>query len=223
MIQLIDMIKSHNSNFFFKICNLKALKSSQLSSVILAMLLLSIIPLRLAKAFQQVPSPQAILTLGGGKEREKAAAQLAQDNLNMKIWVSSGSLHPQEAYTLFKAFGIGENRLYLDYRASDTVTNFTTLVKDFQQNKIRHIYIVTSDYHMPRAKAIATIVLGSQGIAFTPISIASDHPQESPLKIWRDGSRSLLWIFTGYTGASLKYRIEFLSNLWENLFEPNHS
>lgn len=213
------MIKRHNSNLFFKICNLKAWKSSQLSLVLLAMLLLSMITLRLAKAFQQVPCPQAILALGGGTEREEAAAQLAQDNPDLKIWVSSGSLHPQEAHTLFKAFGIEENRLYLDYRASDTVTNFTTLVKDFQQNNIRHVYIVTSDYHMPRAKAIATIVLGSRGIAFTPISIASNRRRESPLKILRDSSRSLLWIFTGYTGASLKYRIEFLNNL----LEPNHS
>lgn len=213
------MIKRHNSNLFFKVCNLKALQSLQLSSVLLAMLLLSIIPLRLAKAFQQVPSPQAILALGGGTEREEVAAQLAQDNPELKVWVSSGSLHPQEAYTLFKAFGIEENRLHLDYRASDTVTNFTTLVKDFQQNNIRHVYIVTSDYHMTRAKAIATIILGSRGIAFTPISIASNRRRESPLKILRDGSRSLMWIITGYTGASLKYRIEFLNNL----LEPKHS
>ena len=213
------MIKSHNSNLFFKKCHIKALKSPQLSLVILAMLLLSIIPLRLAKAFQKVPSPQAILALGGDTEREKAAAQLAQGNPHLKIWVSSGSLHPQEAHTLFKAYGIEENRLHLDYRASDTVTNFTTLVRDFQRSKIRHVYIVTSDYHMPRAKAIATIILGSQGIAFTPITIASNHPRESPLKILRDGSRSLLWIFTGYTGASLKYRIELLNNI----FQPKHS
>ncbi|WP_414563548.1 hypothetical protein [Anabaena sp. CCY 9613] len=32
---------------------------------------------------------------------------------------------------------------------------------------------------MPRAKAIATIIFGSQGIAFTPIAVPSNQPQES--------------------------------------------
>jgi uncharacterized SAM-binding protein YcdF (DUF218 family) len=187
----------------------QVLKYWQLSSVSLALLLLmlSIIPLRLARAFEQVPSPQAILTLGGGTGREEVAAQLAQHNPDMEIWVSSGSLLPQEAYRLFQTFGIAKNRLHLDYRASDTVTNFTTLVADFEQRNIRHIYLVTSDFHMPRAMAIATIVLGSRGIAFTAIPVPCDRPKESTLKILRDSGRSLLWILTGQTGASLKEKI----------------
>ncbi len=197
------MINIHRTSLFLSICNNKALKYWQLGSVILAMFLLSIIPMRLARAYQQVPTPQAILTLGGGTQREEAAAQLAQSHPNMEVWVSSGSLLPREAYPLFQEFGIAKNRLHLDYRASDTVTNFTTLVNDFEQNNIQHIYIVTSDFHMPRAKAIATIVLGSRGIAFTPIPINSNRRQESRLKILRDSGRSLLWLLTGYTGASL--------------------
>lgn len=56
---------------------------------------------------------------------------------------------------------------------------------------------------MPRAKAIATIILGSQGIAFTPLAVPSSRPQESIIRIIRDIARALLWIFTGRTGASL--------------------
>ena len=198
------MIKGNNSNLFFRICDRKVLRSWLLGSVILALFLLSIIPIRLARAFQQTPDPQAILTLGGGTLREEAAAKLAQYYPNMEIWVSSGSLLPQEAYPLFQEFGIAKNRLHLDSRASDTVTNFTTLVADFEQRNIRHIYLVTSDFHMPRAKAIATLVLGSRGIAFTTISVPSDYPKENTLKILRDSGRSLLWILTGQTGAGLK-------------------
>lgn len=193
----------NNSSLFWK-SNCPIRKYWQLGSMALALLLLGIIPIRIAQAFEKAPSPQAVLTLGGGTGREEAAAKLGAHYPNMNIWVSSGSLLPHEAHNLFQEFGVSQSRLRLDYRASDTVTNFTTLVDDFERLNIRHVYIVTSDFHMPRAKAIASIVLGSRGIAFTAVSIPSDRPQEPSLKILRDSSRSLFWILTGKTGASLK-------------------
>ncbi|NEQ26943.1 MAG: YdcF family protein, partial [Microcoleus sp. SIO2G3] len=90
-------------------------------------------------------------------------------------------------------------------------TNFTSLVKDFKTQNIQHLYLITSDFHMLRAKAIATLVLGSQGITFTPISIPSNDPQESLVRILRDSGRSVLWIFTGRTGASLSPRVAQVS------------
>lgn len=107
---------------------------------------------------------------------------------------------------IFQTAGIDEQRLHVDTRAVDTVTNFTTLVKDFSQQKIQHIYVVTSDFHMPRARAIATIVLGSQGITFTPVPVPSPYKPEPKIEILRDSFRSLFWLFTGRTGASLKNR-----------------
>jgi hypothetical protein len=56
---------------------------------------------------------------------------------------------------------------------------------------------------MPRSKAIATIILGSEGIAFTPIEVPSSDEGESPLSIARDVSRSILWTLTGRTAATL--------------------
>ncbi|AFZ59152.1 YdcF family protein [Anabaena cylindrica FACHB-243] len=166
---------------------------------------LSIIPIRIAIASHQAPQPQAILTLGGGPEREKFTAQFAQNHPNLDIWVSSGIL-PAQAFAIFDAMCITTDRIHLDYRAVDTVTNFTTLVHDFQNREIRHIYLITSDFHLPRAKTIATIVLGSQGITFTPISIPSERPRESIFHIVRDSGRSLLWIVSGRTGASFNPR-----------------
>lgn len=170
------------------------------SSVFL--LLIGIIPVRLAIAYDQAPHPQAILTLGGGLEREQFTAQFAHLHPSLEIWVSSGRL-PQEARAIFRAAGIPDNRVNLDYRALDTVTNFTSLVKDFKSRGIEHVYLITSDFHMPRAKAIATVVLGSAGIAFTPISIPTNQRPESWLRILRDSSRALFWVTTGHTGASL--------------------
>ncbi|MEO1432455.1 MAG: YdcF family protein [Cyanobacteria bacterium J06633_8] len=169
-------------------------------------ILVSIIPIRLAIASRIAPQPQAILTLGGGQIREEFTAQFAQKHPTLDIWVSSG-IPPEKARAIFYRAEISDNRLYLDYRAADTVTNFTSLVQDFQQRRIHHLYLITSDFHMPRAKVIATIVLGSQGITFTPVSIPSREPQESIIRIIRDGIRSILWLFTGLTGASINPEI----------------
>jgi hypothetical protein len=57
---------------------------------------------------------------------------------------------------------------------------------------------------MPRAKAIAFFVLGSQGITFTPVTVPSKEPDESNLHILRDVGRSVVWILTDRTGASLR-------------------
>ncbi len=93
--------------------------------------------------------------------------------------------------------------MHIDRRAVDTVTNFTSLVADFKSRHFQHLYLITADYHMRRAKAIATFVFGSQGIAFTPVSIPTNKPTESWLRTLRDIFRALLWIFTRYTGVSL--------------------
>jgi uncharacterized SAM-binding protein YcdF (DUF218 family) len=167
------------------------------------LVVISIIPIRIAIASYQAPKPQAILTLGGGIEREKFTAEFAQKHLDLDIWVSSG-IPPKYALTIFNNAGVSTNRLHLDYRATDTVTNFISLVKDFHQLHIQHIYLITSDFHLPRSKAIATLVLGSQGITFTPVAIPSEKPKESIVRIVRDSGRSLLWIVSGRTGASLE-------------------
>jgi uncharacterized SAM-binding protein YcdF (DUF218 family) len=166
------------------------------------LLLSSIIPIRLAIAHHQAPYPQAILTLGGGVEREPFTAQFALAHPSLEIWVSSG-FPRKRVRPIFRAAGIPDTRVHLDYRAVDTVTNFTSLVPEFKRRHIQHLYLITSDFHMPRAKAIATIVLGSQGIAFTPVSIPTKQPLESKFHILRDIVRAFLWLVTGHTGASL--------------------
>ncbi|MGB8699713.1 MAG: YdcF family protein [Thermosynechococcaceae cyanobacterium] len=169
--------------------------------------LLSIIPIRLAIAFHQAPMPQAILTLGGGKEREQFTAQFAQKHPTLEIWISSG-IRPDTARSMFRAAGIPQTQVHIDCRAIDTITNFTTLVADFKQRHLQHLYLITADFHMARAQAIATFVLGSQGIFVTPVPIPhqSPNPSHSP-ESWqhtlRDSARAITWILTGHTGASL--------------------
>lgn len=169
-------------------------------STILIIPLLSI-PIRLEIASYKAPQPQAILTLGGGSDREQFTAKFARSYPSLDIWVSTG-IPAKQAKEIFADTGINLERVHLDYHATDTVTNFTTLVKNFKNLGIHHIYLLTSEFHMRRAKAIATIVLGSEEITFTPVSIPSIKPRESTLRIIRDTGRSLIWVFTGRTGAS---------------------
>lgn len=163
--------------------------------------------MRLAIAYIQSPQPQAILTLGGGIEREYFTAEFATQHPNLEIWVSTGVI-PDVARPIYRTFGIPDERVNLDRRAVDTVTNFTSVVSDFNRRRIHHIYVITSQHHMPRSKAIATLILGSAGIAFTPVSVPSGEPPESWVRILRDIGRAMLWILTGRTGASFNPRLE---------------
>ncbi len=146
--------------------------------------------------------PEAIFVLGGHEDRERFAAKLALEHPNIPIWVSSGS--PQDYATkIFTNLGIKLDRLHLNYQAKDTVTNFTSLVKELKAQGINSVYLITSDNHMNRARMIGEIVFGSQGIILKPITVPSNASPEPIEKIIRDGGRSVLWLLTGKTGESL--------------------
>jgi uncharacterized SAM-binding protein YcdF (DUF218 family) len=170
--------------------------------------LFTIIPVRIAIAFHQTAVPQAIFVLGGDYKRMEFAAQLWQSHKDLDIWVSDCDSNLNYNRRIFQQFGVPNRQLRFDGRATDTVTNFTSMVDKFAGRKIQHIYLITSDYHMRRSKAIATIVLGSQGIVVTPLAVPSwGDRSESLVRVLRDCGRSLLWIFTGKTGASFNPRL----------------
>lgn len=177
----------------------------QMALVTLLVVLVSYIPLQLMVTSIQVPQPQAIFTLGGRPAREEFTAEFARNRPALKVWISSG-MAKSSAIPLFTAVGIDPERVKFDFQATDTVTNFTSLVDEFEQFHIRHVYLITSDFHMARARAIAAIVFGSRGILTTPISVPSDASTESPLRITRDVFRSLIWLVSRRTGASLRFR-----------------
>jgi uncharacterized SAM-binding protein YcdF (DUF218 family) len=145
--------------------------------------------------------PQAVFVLGGEVGREKFAAQFAREHPDLPIWISGGA--PQ-GYTkrVFTKAGVATKNLHLDYQASDTVTNFTTLVDLFEAEGIDSVYLVTSDDHIQRARLIGEIVFGSRGIKVKPIAFVSGRSAEPPRKTVRDAMRALFWLGTGYTGAN---------------------
>jgi uncharacterized SAM-binding protein YcdF (DUF218 family) len=143
--------------------------------------------------------PQAVLVLGGSVEREQFAAEFAKGHPALPIWISSGAPKDYSEW-VFSEAGVALDRLKLDYRAVDTLTNFTTLVDDLKSQGITKIYLITSDYHMRRSRMIGEVVLGSRGIEFQPIAIPSDQPPEDLTKAVRDSGRAVVWLMTGYTG-----------------------
>ncbi len=168
--------------------------------------MLPILTISLICGYKQIQSyfvqPEAILVLGGEEERELFAAQFAQKHPELHIWVSSGS---PEWYTkkVFTKAEIPRNHLHIDHQATDTVTNFTTLVDELQAKGIDGVYLITSDDHMPRARVIGEIVFGSRGIVIKPVPVPSKRDPEPIEKCLRDGARALLWVTTGHTGATL--------------------
>lgn len=151
----------------------------------------------------QFSEPQAIFVLGGSPDREKFAADLALKYPDLPLWVSSGS--PEEySYWVFDQAGVDRQRLHLDYRAVDTLTNFTTLVDDLKNQGITSVYLVTSDYHMRRAQWIAEIIGSQRGVVFKIVPIPTDRSPEPILKALRDSGRAIVWLVTGYTGVSLQ-------------------
>lgn len=144
------------------------------------------------------PPPQMILVLGGDVDREKVAARLARhDGLPVVV---SGGTNPEYARWLFQEReGLPPSRLRLDYRATDTLTNFTSLVDDLRRAHIRHALLVTSSDHMDRALLVGRIVAGSRGIHLTPVAVPCGDlcEPEGRRVVWSDGLRALVWVVSG--------------------------
>ncbi|PSP17919.1 MAG: YdcF family protein [Cyanobacteria bacterium QS_8_64_29] len=166
----------------------------------------SVIPLQLARARQQQPQPEAVLVLGGGgSERMQRAARLLRQRPQLEAWISAPKQTWPANRAAFRQTGVARDRLHPDFCPTDTVTNFTCLLQNeaFQAAGIQHLYVVTSDYHMRRARTIAVLVLGSRGIAVTPLAVPTSRSPEDWQRAARDALRSLLWLATGRTGAGL--------------------
>jgi uncharacterized SAM-binding protein YcdF (DUF218 family) len=102
--------------------------------------------------------------------------------------------------------------LHIDRQAVDTVTNFTSLVDKLQAQGIDSVYLITSDYHMRRARVIGEIVFGSRGIVLKSVPVPSGRSPEPIKKAIRDGARAILWVTTGHTGATLRDPSEIIKH-----------
>jgi uncharacterized SAM-binding protein YcdF (DUF218 family) len=138
-----------------------------------------------------------VLVLGGDVERERVGAEVAKRE-GLPVMVSGGS-NPEYAHWLFRGRGLDDTRVLLDYRATDTLSNFTSVVDDLKRSKIRHVVLVTSSDHMDRALMVGRVVAGSRGIGLTPLAVPCGERcvPEDWRKVWGDGLRAALWVVSG--------------------------
>lgn len=137
----------------------------------------------------------AILVLGGSIRREIYAAQLARNNPQIPILISTGSLDPCISL-IFSREGSPPENIWLERCANSTFDNFfysVPILKKWRANKVK---IITSPSHLPRAQWLAEIHLGVQGIA-TEMDLVVEQGipgnQETEFKTRLDVLRSIFW------------------------------
>lgn len=169
------------------------------------------IKLRMDRTERQQPYPQGILILDGTDPRIEFGLAFAKNYSDLPVWISGYCSQRLAVYEAQSKLHIDPDRVFYDINATDTVTHFTGLVQYYSDHNIRHVYLVTSSGHMVRARAIATIVFGSQGIITTPIAqpahpLTDQEAQESWIKVVRDTLRSFTWLIFGFTGERFNGR-----------------
>ncbi|NEO84817.1 MAG: YdcF family protein [Spirulina sp. SIO3F2] len=158
----------------------------------------------------QAPNPMAIVVLGGDFEREYFAADFAQNYPQLPVVISSGMPEPKSRQ-FFAQVGVGGDRLVYDHQAVDTLTNFTTLLPQLQATQIRHVYVITSDFHRARSRLIAYLIWGAHGIAYQFIAIPTQTPPEPGWLLLGDIIRTVVWWLTGAVPTAHNGWIAFLS------------
>ncbi|NES69058.1 MAG: YdcF family protein [Okeania sp. SIO2D1] len=135
------------------------------------------------------------LVLGGSIKREIYIAQVAKQYPQTPILISGGSKDPC-IVGLFQRENSPVEKVWLEHCATSTFGNFYFTLPILKKWGVEHIKLVTSPTHLPRAKWLAQIILGANGIwVETDIveEIGVPGNRESRLKTGLDVIRSLFW------------------------------
>ncbi|MGK7919041.1 MAG: YdcF family protein [Trichodesmium sp.] len=137
----------------------------------------------------------AYLVLGGSIKREIYIAKVAKQYPQTPILISSGSKDPC-ILGLFQRENAATNQVWLENCAKSTFENFYFSLPILEKWGVQHIKLVTSPTHLPRAKWLSQIILGSHRI-WVEMDIVEEigvpGNQESRLKTALDVIRSLIW------------------------------
>lgn len=138
-----------------------------------------------------LPKADGIVVLTGGGGRLATGGELLAGGFAERLLVTgvSREVSEQDLQTLLSVGpDILDCCIDIDIQAEDTVGNARETAVWTRALGYEHIILVTSDYHMPRAKLELTTATG--GIRITPYPVSSQ--KTGPL--WKDKDRlSLLW------------------------------
>ncbi|MEA5570590.1 YdcF family protein [Calothrix sp. UHCC 0171] len=143
-------------------------------------------------------SSQAVdanFVLGGSIKREIYAAELATNNPKIPTLISQGSQDPC-ILRIFQKKAVNLSNVWLEKCANSTFGNFFYSLPILQKWKVHKVRLITSSSHLPRAKWMAQIILGSHGI-WVELDIAKETGvpgnRESWFKTGLDVTRSMFW------------------------------
>ena len=135
------------------------------------------------------------LVLGGSINREVYVAKLAKQFPDVPILISQGSDDPC-ILQIFQREQISIDHVWLEKCADSTFGNFFFTLPILKSWKTKKVKLITSQTHLPRAKLLADIILGANGIA-VDLDVAPETGvpgnYESTLKTIVDVTRSLFW------------------------------
>lgn len=137
----------------------------------------------------------AFFVLGGSIKREMYVAELAQKYPQIPILISSGSKDPC-ILLIFQRQTAPMDNVWLEKCADSTFDNFYYSIPILRQWGVRKVKLITSTTHLPRAKLMAQILLGSQGIWVSPDIIQEQGIPGNREYWWKTGldvTRSILW------------------------------
>lgn len=187
--------------------------TSSLTTLLLLRLLAAAVRLAIACS-RRASDVDVVILLGGCERRERAALAAAAGRRRLRgldaaaaaalatapVYVSSPAADVcRMAASMDAALAA---RVRLDETAVDTLTNFSTLVPLIAP-AARRALVLTSRAHARRARALAWIILGTNGVAPTVVAVPTRAPEppESAARAARDVLRAAAWVATGVTGA----------------------
>lgn len=124
-----------------------------------------------------------------------ALAPDASSKESLPILISKGS-KPPCIRLLFERVDAPLQNVWLEDCARSTFDNYRYSLPILTQWNVHHVSVITSPSHLPRAKWLAQIMLGRQGI-WVDMALVEETGipgnVERPLKTGLDVGRSLLW------------------------------
>lgn len=144
---------------------------------------------------------RAILHLGGNPTRITSTIAVAHLWTDAIIIIGS-SEDPVNHYRALQSAGIDMKRVIFDFRAWDTVSNFTQIRDILKEHKITALCIVTDKFHTARASLIAYIVYHTAGVDIYMKSHYDPYMQlqrDSYVRVFKDICRAWIARFTSRT------------------------
>ncbi len=172
-----------------------------LAALVLLGLLLAawLLPLLLRLQANARAPVDTLLVLGGSIRREIHVAERLSDYPDTRVLISNGSPAPC-VWLLFQRDRVPMERVWLERCASNTFGNFyfcAPILADWQS---RHVRLITSETHLPRALWLAQIHLGARGI-WVDLEVAEEIGVPGNWETWwktaLDVTRSLVWALVG--------------------------